>query len=255
MTIVPEGAKPILFKPELVAAILDGRKSQTRRLIKPQPLEGKAVKRVRTPSGAIHWMVEKKHRYGCSVLVHPIAQPGDLLWVRETWKYYGWTEDGEPWIEYKADGEKCIHTPTLDWQDRVQDVWADLSSGEATEDGRFADQRWRPSIHMPKWSCRLVLEVTEVREERLQEISEEDAEAEGVREFRDLLLSPRGADAWAKYAVRAAEAQGRPRPRTADSVGAFAYLWDRINGKKSPWSANPWVFVYTFKIAKRADGR
>lgn len=168
--------RPILFSGPMVRAILEGRKTQTRRVVKPQPAHIAGIGTVLN----IDTITGKACPYG---------KPGDRLWVRETWDGVR-LDGGGALVSYRADGDKPV-----------------------TDDGR-----WHPSIHMPRWASRITLEVVSVRVERLQEISEEDAMAEGVA----LAENYRG------------------------PVAHFASLWEQINGLGS-WNANPWVWVVEFR--------
>lgn len=195
-------ARPILFKPDMVRAILEGRKAQTRRAMKIQPpTEAHQILTVisstdRKKEGKSHWgvMDETKTRilksdpryFSC-----PYGAPGDLLWVRESW---GIIDDNT--------------------------VVTGAAAYRATDP--MALDKWRPSIHMPRWASRLTLEITDVRVERLQDISEDDAECEGV--------TP---------ATPPEQTGARHKP-------AFRHLWEDINGEES-WSANPWVWVVEFE--------
>ena len=136
--------RPILCSAPDVMAILDGRKTQTRRIMKPQP------NRTWPDEVTPHWSVGGNRTLpgASNPLRCPYGVPGDRLWVREAWRL----PDGAPkgWVDYRADD---------------------------TRDGF----KWKPSIHMPRWASRITLEVTDVRVERLQDISEADAMAEGVR--------------------------------------------------------------------------
>lgn len=182
--------RPLLFTSPMVRAILAGRKTQTRRICKPQPsASAHTTAADGTPMRA--WWETGKEINDC-----PYGFAGDRLWVRETWANIG--EPKAPIYAYRAD----------------------------TEDGERVrvDAPWKPSIHMPRAACRLVLKVTDVRVERLQSISEADAMAEGTQE--PSLLPITGARL------------------TERSV--FAALWESINGADS-WAANPWVWAITFK--------
>lgn len=178
--------RPILFKGEMVRAILDGRKTQTRRVVKPQPKYGAFNCDC---DWDVYWYEnDKEIHVRC-----PYGQPVDRLWVRETWT----NADGEKDIRYRAE-ERAICCDAL--------------------------YRWRPSIHMPRWASRITLEITSVRVERLQDISEEDAKAEGV----SAMLVPPDGGSW-PYA------QG------------FEYLWNSLAKPGSTWANNPWVWVIEFK--------
>ena len=141
--------------------------------------------------------------------VSPYGQPGDQLWVRESWAYHPDGKDKE--ILYRA----------------TDSGWDDNNTG----------LRWKPSIHMPRWASRIQLEVTDVRVERVQEISEEDAKAEGISDG-GCLNCGNSSDP---------EACGcdYPKPDFRDS---FANLWDSINAKRGySWESNPYVWVVEFE--------
>ena len=182
--------KPILFNTEMVRALLEGRKTVTRRVVKPQP---PATSVVRKRGCAWEWSFWADCDMGH--LMSPPCQPGDTLWVRETW-------NGD-WCNhyiYKADG------------------------GSAKAAGYAAEPKWHPSIHMPKEAARLFLRVTDVRVERLQALSHEDAEQEGC---------------WC-------DEGGLAMP-----TDKFADLWDStLKPADRPlygWDANPWVWVIEFE--------
>lgn len=205
--------RPILFSAPMVRAILEGRKTQTRRVVKPIP-QMVTDKKTATWNGDATTLMRllKNTRRDC-----PYGQPGDRLWVRETWQYYDWSSEGEPCIRFYADNATTWPEPgTEAWADKLVDVWETLSCEDNYKiDNRARDRRWRPSIHMPRWASRILLEITGLRVERLQEISEMDAEQEGV-------------------------------PAHDTATAAYANLWNEINGANS-WDANPWVWVIEFK--------
>lgn len=193
----------MIFNSEMVRAILDGRKTQTRRIMKEQPVLngnfyevfGSAWSKGMTSIPAVP---------GHSLSTRcPFGAVGDRIWVRETWARYNIDQNSHD-IAYRA-------TTPEDWP----------------EEGR-----WRPSIHMPRWASRILLEITDVRVERLNAISEEDARAEGIIDGGCLNC-------------------GEPEPcgcanPEPDATDAFAYLWQSIYGQES-WNANPWVWVISFK--------
>ncbi|EPH3083548.1 ASCH domain-containing protein [Klebsiella pneumoniae] len=193
----------MIFNGEMVRAILDGRKTQTRRIMAPQPADD--IERCIFPNPeAIGWKSSLRHKHG-STTAHfcPHGKPGDLIWVRETWARYNIDQNSHD-IAYRA-------TTPADWP----------------EEGR-----WRPSIHMPRWASRILLEITDVRVERLNAISEEDARAEGIIDGGCLNC-------------------GEPEPcgcanPEPDATDAFAYLWQSIYGQES-WNDNPWVWVISFE--------
>lgn len=187
--------KPILFSGEMVRAILEGRKTQTRRVVKPQP---GANNRIRITGGNVMNIRDQKISENC-----PYGQPGDRLWVRETWR---------------------PHTP---------DATAYRADGDGVMDGfRW---RWRPSIHMPRWASRILLEVVAVRVERLQDISEHDAIEEGL--------------------FSTGFAAGVCHPHAQENCRRCGYkaLWNRIIGPGA-WDANPWVWVVEFKVIEVKGG-
>lgn len=202
--------RPILFSGPMVRAILDGRKTQTRRIYRGTPtIDGE-----RHPDGSGEtWTDWGRCPYGV---------PGDRLWVRETWYCDDYRVQRGPFLEVDGAKEMTVYA-------------ADGPAGY--EDG---EPKWRPSIHMPRWASRITLEVTGVRVERLQDISEADAVAEGCMSDVDQLkgLSHlRGSDA----------ARALPS-RLLSARDAYRYLWLDINGPGS-WDANPWVWVVEFRGA------
>lgn len=213
--------RPILFSAPMVRAILAGDKTQTRRILKPQPPSDVGE----IQSGFFH--PTKIDRSGneypgeqvCGAystdgqwgVKSPYGGPGARLWVRETWAPVS-TFDPSP------------ETGALYRADPIYDGMASF------------EWRWRPSIHMPRWASRITLEVTGVRVERVQEINEVDARAEGVEEQVEIPGIERG--------VHGDPIQ--PKNCSATNRERFAYLWSKINGPDS-WEANPWVWVVEFK--------
>lgn len=199
----------ILMSAPMVRAILAGTKTQTRRVLKDQPLPGE-------PTGFLH--------ISC-----PYGQPGDRLWVRETWQHSN--SPNGPWqdgcsIFYRAD---YLNDP----------LGPDL---ERSADG--IRRRWIPSIHMPRAASRITLEITGVRVERLQEISREDAIAEGT----DWKTCPTHQTLASMEAQHMARKIGLAAHYEAeiDYIGGYRALWESINGPGS-WAANPWVWVFEFR--------
>jgi len=220
--------RPILFSGEMVRAILDGRKTVTRRPVKPLPPKDNGTARVifvvesSSAKRAGGFILEELFEGGSRFTERgrsrelwwgrcPLGSPGDRLWVRETWGTIDNGPDDYPYIIWRADR-------AVDWQDglrRSGDIHYVASDTEP--------EKWRPSIHMPRWASRILLEVTSVRAERLQDITEEDATAEGVEPFK----------------------QGS-HPYTL----AFAVAWDSIYGPKElGW--NPWVWRVEFRVVTR----
>lgn len=186
--------RPILMSAPNVRAILDGRKSQTRRAMTSQPdKDGKVT--IGTSRG-IAYVINERSGGILTRIPCPYGIPGNTLWVRETFSD-DWHDRGEP-VHYRADGDLPIEM--FD-----------------------AGVRWRSPIHMPRSASRITLEITDIRVQRLHEITEEDAKAEGVSEVF-------------KY--------GMPDGRARD---CFRALWDSINGKRVPWEGNPFVWVISFR--------
>ncbi|GAA0797376.1 ASCH domain-containing protein [Cupriavidus gilardii] len=185
--------RPILFSGAMVRAILDGRKTQTRRVVKDRHIDA-------APPVAFFQYLREHCPYG---------QPGDRLWVRETW---GFNPDF-PSMPSRA----CYRADRGHEHDGI---------------------RWNPSIHMPRAACRLVLEVTGVRVERLQDISYEDAIAEGM-------FNPGTIESTYPLTGETGEQLGR---RLSHPQRSFAILWEELNGAGA-WAANPWVWVVEFRRA------
>lgn len=210
--------KPIIFSAPMVKALLDGSKTQTRRVIKPQP-EARTWETGRVDPAVI---LHDGHWYSCDTsdgsshdtpyhLMKCPYNPGDLLWVRETWAI-----------------ANCGNRVPLS-----RDAWPEWPINRleyiATDKAPAANGYWwnkRPSIHMPRWASRITLEVLSVRPERLQDISDEDAIAEG---FHPTFNREDG---------------------TCDMSARSKFLkfWDLINGKKPgcSWDDNPWVWRIEF---------
>jgi len=218
---------PTLFSAPMVRAILAGTKTQTRRLVKGP--RGKSW-------NAVYWqdsfdgggqpglacadicapLSDPPECFGEWRIKCPFGVPGDRLWVRETWADL---------IAAGFDGpEKLAYFEQYLSRDGTHE---DPESKRCRLDYGV---KWRPSIHMPRWASRITLEVQNIRVERLQEITEEDAQAEGVTPFPHDLEG----DCWT---------DGKHRT-------AFEYLWDQINRDRATWSSNPWVWVVEFKRAE-----
>lgn len=226
--------KPILFSAPMVRAILDGTKTQIRRVVKPQPKDDIAPHQF--PNG-FGWRSGLSHKYG-SHTAHfcPYGETGDLLWVRETWATVN-SECG-PGFAYRADG--CFHQPEYDGPDFGAGPSFNYDKYPGSYTMWYTDlldgvpcHNWTPSIHMPRWASRITLKVTDVRVQRLQDISEEDAMAEGARMQKSCNI---------------------PGPFD-NGLNFFTYgfksLWNSINGAGS-WDLNPWVYAITFE---RMEGK
>ena len=210
----------MIFNGEMVRALLDGRKTQTRRPIKWR--QTRATEIAEREDGS-KWPWSEDAENVCDYW-HPcpFGAVGDRIWVRETFQgplfdfdlMDSYCKDSTPFEKpefcvYKADG-----VPAPEFYDADDELHC----------------RWRPSIHMPRWASRITLEITDVRVERLNSISQEDAQAEGMEltGWRPTYSDPdSGGEAWTPY-------------------DNFAQLWESIYGAES-WQANPWVWVIEFK--------
>lgn len=212
--------RPIIFDAPSVRAILDGRKTQTRRIIQPQPEYRHGVL---FPQGSSTGYSPELLAGACN-----FGRPGDRLWVRETWRLI------EGGAVYDAAGG-------------VMDAFDDEIVYLA--DGKKRRGPWRPSIYMPRWASRITLEITDVRVEALLDISVADAVAEGVR---------CGDDRWHRNENGEAvfmDAHGWYTPegymRHNSPKHAFRAAWESIHGKGA-WDKDPWVWVIEFKKLEQA---
>lgn len=220
-------ARPILFSGPMVRALLDGRKTQTRRTIKPQPNNDPAkhhpIAPYRTTSGDWNWVLKATGHGTGDPFPCPYGTPGDLLWVRESWAINMRATDLLK-VFYKAH-ESASHT----------EMHRLISAEGISQKYQPTWPRFKPSIHMPRWASRITLEITDVRVERLQTISNKDGLAEGFIEM----------PATGRVATSLAAVYMGNYWYTARH--AFQALWSSINGEKS-WSDNPWVWVVEFKV-------
>ncbi|MCM2337615.1 MAG: hypothetical protein NDI59_02765 [Lysobacter sp.] len=221
--------RPILFSAPMVRALLAGTKTQTRRVVKPQP---------RILAGELLCWKDDALTDDQMAACSPYGQPGDRLWVREAFRFpesidhLSPAEIGEkalaagypkPWcpIQFEADG---LRRTAQEWRDFV-------TPPRANEAGRL-----RAGMHMPRWASRITLEVTGVRVERLQDISEADAIAEGIE----------------RVTVKAgATVYPLGNRYSHDAVEAYSNLWEQINGPES-WATNPWVWIVEFRRLEAA---
>ena len=196
--------RPILFSGEMVRAILDDRKTMTRRVVKPQPEQDTDC------PYHIGTGIERKAR------ICPYGKPGDRLWVRET--FCDRNNNGEQTKPlYRADGQE--------YEDG---------------DGWHFEAKWKPSIFMPRMYSRITLEITNVRVERLQGISEKDAFAEGIDDESEEYNKAE------HFQLGGSQIQGG-----APAIFTFIGLWDSINAKRGySWESNPWVWVVEFERIK-----
>ena len=220
--------RPIIFSGPMVQAILAGRKTQTRRIAKINAIMGNRVA-VTSPDERLIELEPGEFRRGLfhcdstGALTGAYRLPaatGDRLWVRETWAAGACAEGLSP---------TCLHQGF--WRRDNGGLWYRADEAEPAHP-ITPRGRWRPSIHMPRWASRLTLLVTDVRVQRLQEISEGDAIAEGV--------VPRWPDG---VEIRHDGSGGVCRE-------AFAHLWNILHGPDA-WAENPWVAAITFSVERR----
>lgn len=200
---------PIIFDAESVRAILAGHKWQTRRVVKPQPTGWRPEHG--DPPCDWYWCVSGDQDWG-ELRRCPYGAAGDRLWVREVWA-----------VDAPLDQVRSAH----------EDAMPGISYGpyyRADAANRNAGLIWRSPLFMPKWAARLWLTIIDVRVERLQDISEEDARAEGCVAY-----------IWTQHGV-----DGASEP----AVTSYAARWDSINGKRAPWASDPWVWVISFEVVR-----
>lgn len=234
---------PILFKPEMVRATLReiDPKDQTRRIINRLLKFGKVTEFGISDTSGYDWHFRDKgmrwHDISHARLLEccPYGQPGDRLWVREDWRVGAWDEDrGSVCIDYRADNfsrREWIDVPLGPDIEVFNRLWlqshndASNAGFVSDADGNFSWRvgespcRWRRGMFMFRWASRILLEITEIRVERLQDISEEDAIAEGCFALGDCECT---------------------------AVRQYGELWESINGDGS-WNANTWVWVIEFR--------
>lgn len=232
-----ENYKPILFSGAMIGAILDGSKTQTRRVMRYAPLGSNATVE-QAGNGWQNFYGEKPNRvvewtnHKC-----PFGKIGDKLWVRETWAEFAGIE---PKIEYVYRADGIFDTPAKE---------------------HLSGNKWRPSIYMPRAASRIALEITDVRVERLQSISEDDAKAEGVKPLftaeeiqsekfgyrAELDLKP---TPFTNYLWETKADNGSQSSSCKTAKGSFQSLWTLINGKREGcrWSDNPFVWCLSFRI-------
>ena len=194
---------PILFSAPMVRALLAGTKTQTRRVVKPTPewIEKSGV-------------LSLKGRVGLPHVLCPYGQPGDWLWVRETWQHLDNVgQRAHEFLPHQKHSRHCF-----------------FLADESDSTTKPLSGRWRPSIHMPRWASRITLDITGVRVARLQDICEEDAISEGVGQ---------DTDGWFDYQMPSTQA-------CLNARASYRTLWESINGPGT-WDASPWVWAVEFK--------
>lgn len=236
----PAGAPrecPIIMTGPSVPAIFAGVKTQTRRLVKLPEDAGEVVV---DPGGTLFgpgpYLEVFRRDEGGDAPMHPrlycpYGYPGTRLWVKEAWRTEERASDMVDGIRFAADNAFAPIENTAAAADR----WV-----VASDNGKHGTT-WRSPLFMPRWASRLTLELVEVRVQRLQGISDDDARAEGVEPY----TPPHGHIS----PDQRVPGPGFDRCRLGDQPHRlpFADLWDRINGKRAPWSANPYVWALTFR--------
>jgi hypothetical protein len=216
--------RPIIFSAPMVRALLAGRKMQTRRLLKPQPDQ------TSDPSGNGDWGRNNRFGYWRPAAELRDYKPGNRLWVRES---HYLTDDGDRQrVVYAENAEEHLQNIS-DMQARyiLSDTWA------------IPHRKLRPAIHMPRWASRLTLTITDVRVQKLQDISEADAVAEGC------LMDPEPDEYGGLMPAEIAHESGIGDIGWDNAKDWYADLWDGIHGPNA-WDANPWVSAISFTVAK-----
>ena len=237
--------RPIIFSGEMVRAILDGRKSQARRIVKAEvDFVGGSGDDINDPCNwgfedgehGTGWWLLKGDQFGQQIPC-PYGQPGDRLWVRETWGV-------SPGFDASFDAARRDEPLPGVVVRRPASAWHDLILYRA-DGGIFSDkQKWRPSIHMPRWAARIWLEISGIRGERVQDISEEDAKAEGVEKMK---VFPKDFNPFRN------KLHGHLPPLEESCYRhSFACLWNKLHGPDA-WDRNDWVWVIEFKRIDEND--
>lgn len=215
--------RPILFSGPMVRAILDGSKTQTRRVIQPQPCRTLPETKEIGPSFDMHypsgWRWHRSRGVQCfgqdaealagvAALLSPYGKPGDRLWVRETWAPVDFLAGG-----YELEEPHCVGYRA---DESARYCFGDKQRAADTYAWNWSAVKWKPSIFMPRWASRITLEVIDVRVQRVRDIGESDAVAEGMPAHRPLAV--------------------------------FRDLWETLNAKRGyGWDVNPWVWAVTFR--------
>lgn len=243
----PINALPILFQDRMVRALLEGCKTQTRRTVKDpgQQYLRNADGNVSVQNGEV-WNYSFEER----LAVCPYGKPGDLLYVREAcWMWGRWHRDGltktgrKKW-RFKAEGQAVMYSSpgheNMTFQGRDHAGWV-----------------WRTSIHMPRWASRLTLRITDIRVQELHEISEEDAEAEGVeplhleRDDHDFSICPRcGGTGLYDYVSESGVQPDSDCLKCDTHAKRYQWLWISINGEGS-LDDDPYVWAITFDVIRK----
>ena len=218
--------RPILFSGPMVRALLAGTKTQTRRVLKGSALAAREPQwEAKKGADGVWRLLAGTPDLSGSVVPDIRIAIGDRLYVREAWRCNGWATDVATVMYRASEGDGYT-------------AMTEQYPVEGKSPMRVTGT-WRPGIHMPRWASRLTLTVTDVRVERLQDCSNEDALAEGVV---PVVHRVGGTTRYSATGDKFGLAQRTPKL-------AYAHLWDSINGEDA-WSENPWVAAYTFTVQK-----
>ncbi|HCI5777223.1 TPA: hypothetical protein NPN96_001465 [Klebsiella quasipneumoniae subsp. quasipneumoniae] len=211
----------MIFNGEMVRALLDGRKTQTRRIVKGTDSAVKFCKEWNINGEEVFVVLGEKDHTGMNPVLGAISCPfgavGNRIWVREAFRVHSRATDVATLV-YKASERNS-------WTEQTHRVPVAVCNKPATP------EKWTPSLHMPRWASRILLEITDVRVERLNAINEHDAQAEGVAKLRGGF--------WKHYQPGWTQHQ-------LSASGSFVTLWKSIYGDES-WNSNPWVWVIKCK--------
>lgn len=251
--------RPILFSGSMVRAIVEDRKTETRRVLRGDPPccpdHGEECPDLRLER--CEWVHEDGWTDGWTGYRKcPYGRPGDVLWVREAFRLEHRSDFGDYYVRHTGlnsrtnlsfcnlSGDQSDHLAEMAAKDRWERAAGRLENGDPLP---LWLGRWRPSIHMPKWACRLWLRVEDVRVGRLQEITPDGVAAEGID-----LDDGQGAEDFA-YAEHYQAGGVSLGSYGSPEVYAFAALWDRINRKRAPWASNPYVWIVKFSRTEAPD--
>lgn len=226
---------PMLFSASMVRANIEGRKTNTRRGLVRLRRFGKITEFGPSNTPGYDWHFRDSglrwHDLHHDELLPLLkAKVGDRIWVKEAWRVHGWATDVAT-IMYRASENQSYTEMTKQFPVAGRKYIAPTPN-----------QRWRSSLHMPRWISRLTLTVTDVAVERLQNISEADAIAEGIKRHKS---------GWTPYSTAFYDGDGvTPANYHSDPRESYRQLWNKINGFGA-WEANPWVVVYRYTVERR----
>ncbi len=221
--------RPILFSGPMVRALLAGTKTQTRRQLTTDVHYTEWLASETIEDMELRGYSSFDDAAGNCFMAKPRINGGDRLYVREAWRCNGWATDVAT-IMYRASEGGGYTAMTKQYP-------------IAGKQAQRVTGTWRPGIHMPRWASRITLRVTDVRVQRLHDISEADALAEGMTQATaDAIMTPDELALYATTHLLCPDARGRL---------LYQHIWDQLNGTPSmrePWALNPWVAAYTFTV-------